>query len=141
MAQEEIDSIRKTLQKINSTPRVLPDFQQTSACWDRGLTHSLVLSRGYSSGFQDFTKDMDAEDDSALLPPTPNATLSTRTQMSQCPPLPPKVLRYVRPVPSSFFHQHQVMQAPTSSRVDLAKQERLDIQILSQKMVTATECV
>lgn len=146
VAQEERDPRRKTFQKFNSTPGDIPAFQQTSACWDTGLSYSLVLARGYTSDRQGFTNDMDAEDDSdirnaALLAPPSNAILSERTQMSQSPPLPPKVLRYVRTAPSSPFLHHRVIQAPTNSRVDLAKQESLDVQLLSQKMATATECM
>lgn len=146
VAQEGRDPRRKTFQKFSSTPRDIPAFQQTSACWDRGLSYSLVLARGYTADLQGFTNDMDTEDDSdirnaARLAPPSNATLSERTQMSQSPPLPLKVLRYVRTAPSSPFLHHQVIQAPTNSRVDLAKQESLDVQLLSQKMTTATECM
>lgn len=142
----EEDPRTKTLQKFNITPGDIPAFQQTSACWDRRLSYSVFLARGYRSGFQDFTKDLDAGSgsdirDATLLVPPHDAILSPWTQISQSPPLPPKVLRYVRTAPSSPLPHHRMMQSPTNSRVDLAKQESLDVQLLSQKMAAATECI
>lgn len=124
----------------------MPAFQQTSVQLDRSLSYSVVLARGYRSGFQDFTKHMDTGDGSdirnaAFLAPSHYATHSPWIQISQSLPPPPKFLRYVHTTPSNPILHYQVMHSPTKSQVVLAKQESLDMQLLSQKMVAATECI